>query len=167
MQSRLDICAVKLAKNRENLLQELSSLNKPLRLTIWGVYAARGVKLLGPLGAGFGSLGEFSLLQLNRTLSLAQETKILAAQATERPLLDCAATPYSQQQAGCLILPKAAMAFQREKTLFPDLRGTLLHKKISTNLAKIRCASWKQQSVLQITGDPLLQNTKFMDRYEK
>ena len=84
-------------------------------------------------------MGEAEILQLAEALAALQELKIKLAALEELPLHRCAATPFSSLPAACLY-PALSMAnFQREKTLFPDVPGTLEALAESQSLLSVHC----------------------------
>ncbi len=165
LQSRLDQCAVRLAVSRKRTLAQLAKANGPLRLTVLGIYAARGVKLAGPIGAAFGTLSEAALLQANRALGLFQDGLIAKASAEEAAKLLCPANRFSREPVVCLSNPPLPLAFFRESALFPDIRGGLMHRRRETALATIRC--WKKsfRTTIELRGPARLDHGHFLDAY--
>lgn len=168
LQSRLDICAVRLAEARKNLLADLTHWNLTVQATKYGIYAVRGVKLLGPGAAALGGMGEIALLQMNRAAALAQEASSFKTQAKEFAGAACAPTPYSRETAFCLVTPATRLALTRTKTIFADVRGPLRHAGTKRSLAEIRCRSLgNAETRIAVAGDPELFTANFTDRYEK
>lgn len=169
MQSRLDICAVKLALKRERSLEGLARLNGALRATVVGIYAARGVAVVsGPIGLALGKGAEAALLAANKALAASQNSLILAGTASELAGSRCASTPFSSPPAACLITPLLAKALHREATLFPDVEGSLAHQNPAQSaLARVRCRGKFSAATLAIRGDAGLRETRFTDVYQE
>ncbi len=165
-QSRLDICAVRLSERRQKLLRDLTRLNKAQRLTVLAIYAARGAMLAGPATAAFGGLGQVQLLQLNKATALAQDTRILAAEAAELAASLCASTPFARGPVFCSATPRPKRAFQRERTLFADVLGPL-QSLSKQRLTQVSCRQGNLETRLALHGDPSLMTDSFKDRYEK
>jgi hypothetical protein len=167
MQSRLDICAVRIVAGRKRLLEEIVWTNRVLEGTKVSIYAARGAKAVaGPVGAVFGTMTEAALLVLNRATAIGQEARLLAAEAVELSARLCAATPYSRGTAFCAVRPGVRGSLQRESTIFPDVRGPLRHRGRGP-LLRADCRGDALRTQLVLEGDPDLERTDFMDRYEK
>lgn len=166
LQSRLDLCAVRLAATRERLFQRLARTNQALKVTVLGIYAARAARLGGPIAAAAGAAGELALLRANHALALLQSGYMTAASATETRDLSCRASPYSEGPAFCQASPSLLSALERERTLYHDVRGHLVHRRKGRLLAEIRCRGAKGLSTaLQVRGDPELAAGGFHDIY--
>ncbi len=168
LQSRLDICAVKLALGRKRALENLASTNLALRSSVTAIYVARGLLVAGgPVGAA-GAGGQSALLRVNQTLALAQNLLLTKLAAAEAQSWICRATKYSHEKAGCLLSPPALTAFRREKTLFPDVRGALVHRREGPLLASVRCAGGKGLvTEIALRGDAHLVRARFEENYER
>lgn len=102
LQSRLDICAVRIVQRRKNLLKEVAHLNTAIRATVYGTYVARGLIIVtGPAGRIVGGLGVKGLVKLNRTLARWQDVRIKLAAGMEALDTYCRPTPYSESPAFC------------------------------------------------------------------
>lgn len=167
LQSRLDLCAVRLVEGRKSLLESLVKTNRALRLTVLGIYASRSVKAAGPAGAVLGGASEATLLRLNHSLSLAQDAELRLAGAVETRRLRCEGTRFSARvPARCAPFPPLALALRREKTLFPDVKGILVHRQpASRNLARFRCWGGSRAAALKISGSGRLATGGFRDTY--
>ncbi|HEY8280053.1 MAG TPA: hypothetical protein VIH99_10535 [Bdellovibrionota bacterium] len=164
LQSRLDVCAVRLAEGRKRLLEQLVRSNRALELTVVGVYASRGVKLAGPIGAVVGGLSEAALLQANRGLAFFQTGAIQWTRSREATILRCPSSPFSASEAFCLTLPELGSAFRRERTLFPDVAGALTSSVRTPGLARILCRGGRRlRTTVVVRGDSRLRNGGFRD----
>lgn len=167
LQSRLDLCAVRLAVRRKALLENLVKSNAALKLTSLAIYVARGAKMAGPTGVVLGGASETALLKINRGLALEQEAELLSASASELRALQCPATPFSVVPARCAPFPPAASATRRERALFPDVKGTLVHRKQEKSVAYFRC--WASQprasAMLRVLGDARIEKSGYRDFY--
>ncbi len=141
LQSRLDVCAVRLAVARERLLKQISRTNTALEVNIAAIYAGRAAMAIPGAGAGAAAAVQ-ALLAVNASLAASQTGLLALAQAREVSAIRCAPDSYSVELAGCFANPPVASAFERNATLFPDVKGTLAFRDAgSGDLAKIRCAS--------------------------
>ncbi len=166
LQSRLDICAVRLATDRKQTLKKVAATNAGLRATVVGIYVARGAMLAGPIGAITGGATLAVLLRTNQTIALVQQGILAAAEARELFHLRCEANQYSGSFAACVPNPPLELALHREQVLFPDVKGAYVHRKRGSKLAGFRCSGGKgQATTLEITGDPKLLGDEFRDKY--
>lgn len=165
LQARLDVCAVRLAVARAATLSRLVRANQGLRLTALGIYAARGAKAAGPVGAVLGGASELALLRMNHGLALYQEGERLRASALELAGLACAAGRYSREPAWCLAQPPLASALRREQALFPDVKGPLVHREGGRRLARFRCGGGRRLTTIELRGTSDLSKTNFSDHY--
>lgn len=167
LQSRLDICAVKMVVARRALLKELKTTNLALRLNVTAIYVARGAVLAGPGGAAISAASVPALLSMNRTIAAAQNALLALAQTKELAGSFCSTTPFSKEPTFCRVEPPAR-AFVREKTLFPDVAGAMrTPPQTKSSLGRVFCAGRGAETVLSISGDPTLTAGRFEDRYEK
>lgn len=166
LQARLDVCAVRLAASRERALSRLARANGVLRLTVTGIYAARGLKAAGPVGAVLGGASEAVLLRMNQGLGLFQAAELTRASAAELALLPCRADRWSTEPAACLASPALATALRRERTLFPDVTGVLVHREQNgRSLARFRCRGGTKKTTLELLGSRDLSDTDYRDEY--
>ena len=171
LQSRLDICAVRLAVSRKHLLERLVDWNSALRLSIKEINLARGIMILaGPEGAAAGSGAESVLLELNHGLAKLQDGALALHTGEEMNQMNCAPSPFSKTFAFCTASPPLLLSFQREKTFFPDVDGALVQKGSARELANIRCqgrpSSGKALATkLVVRGDGTLSRKNFTDAY--
>ena len=165
LQARLDVCAVKLATHRGRSLARLAEANGVLRLTVVGIYAARGAKAAGPVGAVLGGASEAVLLRMNQGLGLFQAAELARASAAEAALLPCRPGRWSREPAACLATPPLATALRREPTLFPAVSGPLVHRERQGSLARVRCRGGRKKTTLDLHGSRDLRNTDFNDEY--
>jgi hypothetical protein len=170
LQSRLDLCAVRLAREREETLERITELNEALHMTIIGIYAARGIAIAsGPLGFALGKGAEAALLAANRSLAGAENALVALGSARELGLLTCATDAFSQEPAFCNMRPWLPEALQRAPTLFPDILGTLVHKTPGARLARAACRAslFDPSTTLALEGDGLLSKAGYQDTYEQ
>lgn len=165
LQARLDVCAVRLAVARAATLSRLTRANQGLRLTALGIYAARGAKAAGPVGAVLGGASELVLLRMNQGLAFYQDGEHLQASALELAGLACAAGRYSREPAWCLAQPSLASALRREQALFPDVKGPLVHRQGGRRLARFHCAGGRRRSGIELSGSSDLSKNDFSDHY--
>ncbi len=165
LQSRLDICTQQLTKNRRDILETLVATNTGLEKTIWGIYAARGVQVFGPIGKAVGKAGETVLLQMNRSLALYQETRLTLSRVRELTLRRCAPTPYSDEGSLCRV--EVPLQPRRAKTLFPDVQGLLTLPTPSRKIGRFSCQARGMETVMALQGNPSLRDARFIDTYEK
>ena len=163
LQSRLDICAVKRATAREQLYRSIARSNFYLQGTVYGIYAARGLRLL-PGANIFAAVGEQALLAANRAISAWQELQIVSTQAGELAGIRCAPTPFSKEPAFCTTSPGLRGVLRRKKPFFPDIKG--VYASPLKKLGRVNClASLKMRTALEIRGDPELWQTNYDDTY--
>lgn len=167
LQARLDVCAVRVAVSRERTLARLAKANGVLRLTVTGIYAARGAKAAGPVGAVLGGASEAVLLRMNQSLSLFQDSQLALASAAEAALLFCRPGRWSAEPAACLATPPLGTALRRERTLFPDVHGPLVHREQQSGrgLARVRCRGGRKKTTLELRGSRDLKGTDYRDEY--
>jgi hypothetical protein len=165
LQARLDVCAVRLALARAAILSRLTRANQGLRLTALGIYAARGAKAAGPVGAVLGGASEMVLLRMNHSLALYQEGERMRASAVELTGLACSAGRYSREPAWCLAQPSLAAALRREQALFPDVKGPLVHREGGRRLARFHCAGGRRLTGIELSGTSDLSKNDFSDHY--
>jgi hypothetical protein len=167
MQSRLDICAVRLLEIRRSAAKEFVRTNSILRSTALAIAMARGAILLGgPAGALLGKAGEAALLRLNQATAQWQEARVWFFQARELSLHRCSPTPFSRKEALCQVSPSLKEGLKRSPSLFPDVRGPLQFLK--GPLARVRCQSFTLlRTTLVLEGDPSLTTGNFADHYEE
>lgn len=167
LQSRLDICAVKRATMREQLYRSLARSNFYLQGTVYGIYAARGLRLIPIPGIMvFGAVSERALLATNRALSGWQEMQVESTQVAELAGVRCERTPFSEQAAFCAMTPVLKRALKRKKPWFPDIRGVYVLQ--GKKLGSVTClASLTMRTTLEIRGDPELWESKYEDAYKK
>jgi hypothetical protein len=166
LQSRLDLCALAMLKKREKLAGRLVWTNRTLEATALGIYASRGLSVLGgPIAAWAGAVGEKALLQLNHAAAHWQDADVLLTAAGELASVPCAHTPFSRKPALCQATPRLKSALQRSPTLFPDVKGPL--RFLSAPLGRFECRSKNMATRLRLEGDPHLKQERFSDAYEK
>jgi hypothetical protein len=165
LQSRLDVCALRMAMARKQTLQKLVRTNQALALTVTGIYLARGVKIAGPVGAAVGSVSEAAMLRMNSVLATAQESLIAVATGKELAHMRCDQSFYSKEEAHCWPFPPIKTALRRESTLFPDVRGTLTHQKKGEELALFRCQRGRNAAAIELRGDSRLMKENLEDAY--
>jgi hypothetical protein len=167
MQSRLDICAVRLLEARRSAAKEFVRTNTLLRSTALAIAMARGAILLGgPAGALLGKAGEAALLHLNQAMAKWQEARVWFFQARELSLHRCSPTPFSRKEAFCQVSPSLKEGLKRSPALFPDVKGPLQFLK--NPIARVRCQSFALlRTTLVLEGDPTLSTGKFADQYEE
>jgi hypothetical protein len=165
LQSRLDLCALRLATERKKTLQRLQKSNQALALTITGIYLARGVKVMGPVGTVLGGASEAAMLRMNNLLAVGQEAEILGLAARETRHMRCAPTHYSREEAYCWPSPLALKSLRRETTFFPDVKGTLTHESRDGALARFRCRRPPLAASVELRGDARVKTGSFRDAY--
>jgi hypothetical protein len=166
LQSRLDICAVELAVTRKELFASITSSNRWLRITAKGIAIARGAMIFGgPAAALLGSMGERALLLANKGAFLAQGAKLAFATAKEMSRLKCKATSFSNEAAFCAASPTLLTAFEREETVFPDVKGGLVLKSGTQKLSTILCQGWRARTEISLEGDDSLTEKNFAENY--
>lgn len=164
LQSRLDICAVRAAAERKQVLARITETNQQIRWTVTAISMARGASLVtGPIGAVALRVGQAALVRANGALALWQEKQLALAAAGEWRRSLCTPTPYSDTSAYCLSRPPIRAALRREKTIFIDVRGPLVHAGQSTH----RCFADGLVSTVELTGDPALREKRFRDQYRQ
>jgi hypothetical protein len=169
LQSRLDVCAVKLALARERLLERLTETNAPLEATVLGIYAARAVSAVPIVGA-ISAADAQALVVANQLLAAGQDAIVLAGAAREAAGLVCQPDAYSREPAWCLVTPPPPGAFARRTTLFPDVKGTLAHRSGEEAVAKVRCRGGRgagMETELAVRGDAGLREKGFRDVYQR
>lgn len=166
MQSRLDLCALRLVQARRELAVSLVAQNRVIRTTALGIAMARGLSILGgPAGKLLGTLGEAGLLRANQAAAAWQEAKVAHLQAKELLLLRCAPTPYSQKLAACWAQPSIRQALRRAPALFPDVKGAM--EFVAAPLGRARCEGGKLSTKMRLEGDQKLIHANFTDAYEQ
>lgn len=151
---------------RKEALRRIAETNTVVSATKYAIYTARGVALTGIGAPAAASLP--ALLQTNRATAVIQDGFMAALAAFEAASLACHANDYSHELAGCDVSPSALSALKREPTLFPDVKGPLVHRKNNEALARIRCWGGLQlRTEIVLRGDPSLVRFEFEDKYEK
>lgn len=164
LQSRLDVCAVKLAVRREKLFARLTKLNATIDLTVAGITAARAA-LLVP-GAGEAAVAtEEALLRANEALTRAEDAAVALAAAAEAVDTSCARSTFSSAPAACVASPPLPGAFERRATPFPDVGGSLRFREKGPELSRLRCFGNRALTELAVRGDPGLARGGFGDEY--
>ncbi len=164
LQSRLDVCALRMALERKSTLRKLVRGNQAISLTVAGIYAARGAKAAGPVGAVLGTASEAVLLRMNGALSAMQDTQLAIAGGKELMRLRCEPGQFSKEPATCLPEPPLLSALRREQTLFPDVKGALVHRNQGGALASFRCRSGSRSAAaVELRGGERLRNDDFKD----
>ena len=167
LQARLDVCAVKLAAARERFYFRLAKANEGVEATKVAIYAARAAMLIPGAGEA-AAAGQQELLALNATLAAAEDGLWMEAATAELSRLRCAPSGYSRESAACLVSPLLSGALQRQKTLFPDVRGTLVHLAPGNSLARVHCTGLAHAVAtgLEVRGDPALRQLQgYTDAY--
>jgi hypothetical protein len=168
LQSRLDVCALRMALERKSTLNSLVNWNLGIQATAWGIYAARGVKVLGPVGAAVGGASEIVLLRTNAALAAAQEAQLRAAGMKELYRLRCEGGTFSSEPAFCTPSPSLHKALKRQSALFPDVKGTLSHESRNGSLATFRCRSGgSDKATVELSGDGRLLKKGFRDAWQE
>jgi len=167
LQSRLDVCAVKLTVARKTTLSHLVKSNRALSATVVGIYIARGVRVLGHVGAILGGASEMALLKVNRGLAALQDAELALAGALEMRNLSCKHSRFSREAAACIPSPALLQALEREKTFFPDVKGALRHRKRENTLARFRCFALGKtlKATIELRGDSELKSNGLHDAY--
>lgn len=125
MQSRLDICAAKLVEARLKTERVIENTNPTLEASYWAVAAARGLVVIGPVVGSLAALGQKALVQLNRSLAVAQESALAAGKLQELRLSLCSPTPFSREAVFCEMHPQLEKLHRRKTSVFGDLRRSL------------------------------------------
>lgn len=164
LESRLDVCAVRLATSRENTLKRLAEINAGLRINIKAIYAARAALASG-IGAAAAAASLPALMSTNRGLALLEQGFLLQKTALEASLGRCASSHFSREPALCTSSPPLPTALRREKTLYADVLGPYVHLRRSEPLAKVRCWGGPKEAKLSILGDADLKSLDYRDEY--
>jgi hypothetical protein len=165
LQSRLDVCAVRLAVHREQVFKRLSQMNTSLEITVKGIYTARGLSIVP--GVGEAALAsEEALLKANIFIAKGQDLLLAKAAAYEAVQLHCAASPFSKELTLCATTPRFLTGLKRRKTLFPDVLGSLEIDSSGQELSQVHCEGPHELSTnIAIQGDPKLRKNWFKDEY--
>jgi|GEM_PF-5138410 len=163
LQARLDVCALRMALERKATLALLVRENQAITLTVLGIYAARGAKAAGPVGAVLGGVSEAVLLRTNKSLALLQDSQLRIAGLKELGRFGCETGRYSREPAGCLPSPTLFKATSRNSTLFPDVKGTLRHERNGQALASFHCRGGLASAAVELRGNGDLLTDGFTD----
>jgi hypothetical protein len=165
MQSRLDVCAVTLLRQREKLLREIGKGNRVIETTAAAIAMLRGFRLLsGPVGQMAGSVGEAALLRANQGMARWQESRRLFVSAKEKTGTVCPFTPFSRELALCRLKPELGALLRRERSPMPDVAGPLL--PTAALAGRVECRGGRNVLTrIRLIGDKSLQN--FTETYEK
>ena len=166
LQSRLDICTLRITLARKAFLEQIGRTNQMITVTKYGIYAARGAMVLtGPVGAVVAGTSEKILLQTNKALATAQDLHAKLTSAKELAGSYCPASPFSKSLVLCTLEPNLAKSLFRASTLFPDVKGELQMK--GSSLGRFRCAGKGLRTAMILKGNQELNGTQIKDEYEE